>query len=738
MPAHNHAPSPDSRLTPTYTVCSIAANATMPRYGRIRKGDGVPNRRLASCLLLLATLLVPASLSPCIAAAATQWNPSASYTGGSQADPRLDRPIGLWCTGSTLSEVFAHVLDQTGVRLGFRSLGDDENPRVRVNLYLNRSDPPSLRDVMAQLSWVLDCTFCMQETDGEKSYLLMSTNLASGAAQRLQERESRASEAAARQQERYRDLIRAELAELGEALKLTPAEAAKHYRGVDDALLSALLDPSRRAAAELVCRKATAEWLRHDEYATVHGAQGSPAANPDHWMMPSNAMLLLPEDWGPDGRRLLRQLTGLSDEALNAAEFSVQVEGASDGFLILGVLQHVADDGEGGHNYWHPVGRQTEILNVRDDFMMPWRDELALARLVGEDVTPEREATCRESWSKRRDAMLDRRAQERFASAVAETSSLSPEAASLLSGLVLGLDPGDPRHLWEVQQAVAEASGLNVISDRFLGAPRRLRTIPNRVAHADFPKMTAFNALAASCLVLSDTDRPDGTIPWGFGMEWGDAGRFLRFRSQDRAIWRAAMLPQAWLDWADAVAASALDDAGRSGAHAVDLSVPMRLDEWSAAAAGLTDVQAQYAALMAYGDPADPVVACREAVLRALLSTASQNLLLFRFLGSLTEGQRAAVLGDGLHCDTELRPEQVRLLVEALQQSANVTTSTDSVRRFGYFIRIAEPDGQTEPSEARYVMHCEETVSPPADWRLPELPLALRVRADLPEHQLAR
>ena len=107
-----------------------------------------------------------------------QWNPSESWPGGSQYDPRLDEPVGFWRAGLALSEVFRSVAEQTGAKLDFWPPGD-ENARVRVNLYLNREDPPTLRALMAQLAWVTDCVFAYagaaEGGPGPRYYLLATS-----------------------------------------------------------------------------------------------------------------------------------------------------------------------------------------------------------------------------------------------------------------------------------------------------------------------------------------------------------------------------------------------------------------------------------------------------------------------------------------------------------------------------------------------------------------------------------
>lgn len=105
------------------------------------------------------------------------WNPSLSSQGQPGYDARLDEPVKFWQPGITLAEVFASIRQQTGVTLGFFP-ADDENQRVRVHLFLNPGEPPSLRSLLVQLAWVTDCSFSEAEQDGQIAYYLMATSIA--------------------------------------------------------------------------------------------------------------------------------------------------------------------------------------------------------------------------------------------------------------------------------------------------------------------------------------------------------------------------------------------------------------------------------------------------------------------------------------------------------------------------------------------------------------------------------
>jgi len=112
------------------------------------------------------------------------WEPSQSWPGRPQFDPRLDDSVTFWSTGIPLSDVFAAVHEQTGVEIGFFP-PDDQNRRVCVNVYLNPAAPPTLREVMVQLGWVTDCAFAYARDGKTMSYHLLSTSLGSGVEQKM-------------------------------------------------------------------------------------------------------------------------------------------------------------------------------------------------------------------------------------------------------------------------------------------------------------------------------------------------------------------------------------------------------------------------------------------------------------------------------------------------------------------------------------------------------------------------
>ncbi len=146
-----------------------------------------PTTRL---VLLLAVILVAGLATTACPAAPTldtlrPWNPSLSSQGQADYDARLDKPVQFWQPGVTLAEVFAGMEKQTGVTVGFFP-ADDENQRVRVHVFLNQQEPPTLRSLLVQLAWVTECSFSVAEEDGQKAYYLMATSVGRGAGDALE------------------------------------------------------------------------------------------------------------------------------------------------------------------------------------------------------------------------------------------------------------------------------------------------------------------------------------------------------------------------------------------------------------------------------------------------------------------------------------------------------------------------------------------------------------------------
>jgi len=581
-----------------------------------------------------------------------QWNPSESWPGGSVLDPRLDQPVRFWRAGISLSEVFTSLADQTGVRLAFWPEGD-ENPRVRLNLYLNPNNPPTLRDLMAQLAWVTDCSFAWAERkagEPDPSYYLLGTSIGRGVPRDLHVAEATAREQrqaqADRQAEGNSDEVRANLEKLRAGLQLSREEVIARYKGADDYLLLTLLYPPYRAAAEYVCktiqpepplgsgfRLSTRTWdeLTEDERALVREA----------------FLQYESEDWPA------------KTEVTVTVDYS-QPAGHPWAAIEVTAAAKIAED---------PEGNPSRLLIGPPYLLAPTRD-FALGELerspfqymvaLGEDIPKDKEE--REAYKRQWGTSLARKRHEHELKEALAGAEISPAAESLLSTLDLPLDGGRPYALWELQQTVAASSGLNIVSDCFWQ--------PRRVLHgAD----SALRALALSCRAFEERASESRDPTWLAAWQWGDAGSFLRFRSTDRAVWRASLLPPDALAQLDASLAPYLPALSEPDLPPEGVSLRFLLDlpQLFRVAASLDDLQLAYGGRLLYEDPTDPLSVCRQALRQAFLDVdgegmtavrwGARSLNFFRLLASLTPGQWDLLRGQGLNC-SQLNEDQLARL----------------------------------------------------------------------------
>lgn len=607
-----------------------------------------------------AFALAAAPAAPTSEAAAqptlTPWLPSYSYPDGVRPDPRLDKPVRFWGAGISLEDLFADLIRQTGVTLSFYPPGDD-NKRVRVNLYLNADDPPSLRDVLAQIMWTTDCAVASEET-GEPSapyrYYLLSTSVAATAGARLSEDWQDAMEAMRSEWESqlpHREQISAKLDEYRRALSLPQDELIASYYGVDDHLLAALLAPAGRAAASFLTglESDTLDSLLDGDPLALDWAGLSAAQRED-----LQSSLQVP-DWGGPRRR---GRTGEVDWSQTQPE-QVMVAGVSWGRAVISAQLPASEDEptgrRGGPNHF----LMAPMLDLTGQGDLLPDERIAIRRALGETLTEEQAGELRREWfEERRDEGMrqwEERVQQAAEEAVSTGSSISPAMESLLSSLFLYLDADAPIALWEVQQAVASASGLNIVSDAFYQPAREL-TRARQVLYPDQEgDLTAFQILALSALATEDVSRLGfgGIADSSAGWAWEDAGSFLRFRSRARDLWRAAMLPpdtSAWLDeWLDPV----LEEA-RGGR----VDVTLDAQDMGILADSLTDIQLQQGGQIMCGDPSDPTAAGRTALRSQTLSTLWRHATTFRALSSLSDSQWVELRGPGIRVAYDLSEEQ--------------------------------------------------------------------------------
>jgi len=617
------------------------------------------------------------------------WQPSESYEGHTQADARLDKPVQLWRAGMPLREVLAEATRQTGVSFDFWP-PQAEDARLCVTLYLNPQQPPSLRAVMAQLSWVTGCGFAYPEGQAEaRAYYLLGTSLGQGLAERMAvESQARREQFGGQWQER-RDAERkaagAALQESKRALGLSREELIARYRGVNDALLLNMLDPPRRAAVGLIA--------------------GLPEADVNQLLSGRPGMLSRPwSQWSADQQAALREALGLEQRL--AEEDRLYVVIGSDGGGSIGAF--VQSDRRP-----RSLGRMTGLLSsgvVRGD------QEVALRRHLGEITTSEQEAALRNQQREARQAdMAARREQwaQQRTQAIAEARSLSPSAESLLTSLSLP-DAGLGSGLWQLQEAVAKASGLNVISDCFW-PPRG--EFPGRRGAARRP-VSALDALTAACSAGGGGFGPPfGRGGGGFGlpsgradigdlgMEWGDAGAFLRFRSQNPELWRAAVLPpevraqlDSWLEPHLAAAASlpAATTPARAGRRAGAGERPGgsplagEIEKLSWLAGRLNDLQVRLGGATPYEDPSDPKAARLQAMRRATLEQVGMRLPFLRLMATFTPDQWTRVRTTGLRWGHDFTPDQ-----QAALPSAMLARGVPEGRLQEIVVQIGQAEGRT-------------------------------------------
>jgi hypothetical protein len=586
----------------------------------------------------------------------TMWEPSESYEGRAQADARLDRPVQLWRPGMPLREVLQELSQQTGVGFGFWP-ADAEEGRVCTTLYLNPQQPPSLRSVMAQLSWVTGCGFAYPQGQGEdRTYYLLGSSAGQGVAEKLEADSQALREQFRGQWEERREADRkaaaAALEESRRALALSRNELINRYRGSNDALLLNLLDPQRRAAVTLIA--------------------GLPRADLDELFSGSGMVSRQWSEWSPAQQAALTQALGLEGRLPQEGEVYVSV-GADWGGSVVAFVRS-----DRRPRFLGRIGGLLSTGNVRGD------EEVALRRQLGEIRTPQQEQALRQEEQQAREAARaagrEQWAQQR-AQATAATRALSPAAQSALSSLTLP-EGSWGRDLWQLQEAVAKATGMNVISDcfwppqgPFAGPPRRGG--PGQSA-------SALEALSTAC-----SGGPGGfSPPLGGGagedlsMQWGDAGTFLRFRSRHPEVWRAAMLPakvQAQLDsWLEPHVAAAGGSpqaeapgprrGGRGGPRQQVSDAPLAgdLEKLSWLAGHLNDLQLRLGGLLPYEDPSDPRGMRLQAMRRATLAAVGMRVPFLRLMATFSPEQWTQARSKGLRWGYDLTPEQRAALISGM------------------------------------------------------------------------
>ncbi len=646
--------------------------------------------RLSLLLLLVACIAGPlAAAEPTPlplprpdAPAVVVWSAEQSLPDGPLADSRLDHPVRFWRAALSMEEVVQGIREQTGVDLRFWP-PDDVNRRVRVNLYLSPQCPPPLRDLLAQLSWVLDCNLACSETEPRVYYLLgpgdttgvvQETIARAKAEERSSAVEEQASQERAAQERPAHE--RAWLEQYQAALALPRKEAVAQYRGVDDRLALALVVPWRRVALQLLTS------------------------------LPDDELGRALDGWTVDKR--FSDLSAEQQASLLAALKLPGLPGASRIVLSLGwralkVVDSPPADGQVPPN-WPGLVRRADTPLLLDDMSLSLAERVGLRRWLGEPISQEEEARLREEESR---TERERRQQEAAASdeqiraQLLAEPKLSPEVRERLTHIALTWTQGESYALWQVEEAAAARTGLNVVSDGlyqpagplwdfYLLDPEYRREQQTRQSRrsqlaAAYPQLQAGEAQAGSVPDEARTEwhalaaaegapRDVALLYWlalvcrgegqgsaariadypPTGKEWGSAGSFLRFRSPYRQLLPGLLLPEEALAGLQGMETPPLAE--------VDFARPpsriaYRLDLKQAARtfALANDLQWQLVAQgMTYEDPATPLGASRAELRRYLARTLLDATQMLRLLATFTPAQWQKLTTTGLNCGSDL------------------------------------------------------------------------------------
>jgi hypothetical protein len=604
------------------------------------------------------------------------WEPDKSAEDGVQADPRLDKQVEFWRAGLTLAEVFASVKEQTGVEIAFWP-PDDLDTRVRVNLYLNPKQPPSLRSLMVELVWVTECVFTFADRPAGRVYYLLSTATTADARAKMTIAE--VATAPERRDAEIRAQYEGELKQIlartqvyERALRLTRDELIRQYKDRDNRMLYNLLDPKRRAGIGLVCRlpMGERETLLRNRSSTV-------TRDLKEWDAESRALLDIMFSGDPrwfSGQRILIEVSTL------------------DGMTGI-VAQAPLPTMEQNPVDWESVGAGAGWFWREDRDLQPW-EEIPFRRLLGEQISSSEEKAYVEQGNAALLAENTERQRAQEQERWASSRSLSEEAMARLSGAHVPFHFPDFYMLWEIQEAAAQATGLSVISDSFCDMPRRVaqpgEPWTNDTSAKDTP-LNALEALSAAC--AAELGRDDLLSQWDntcvvcLGWEWGDAGDVLRFRSLYRDIWRASFLPTDVVKRMDGWVMPFLTPEAMARGP---MRIPVDPYEVLWVAGQLDTSQERYGKFLSYGDPADE----KERWLRELQYCAVNEISwkpIYKLLSTLTPKQWELARGDGIRMGYDLSSSQRAMASESLPKLAWTGPLKGKLEDFTMRVRPGEP-----------------------------------------------
>jgi hypothetical protein len=467
-----------------------------------------------------------------------------------------------------------------------------------------------------------------------------------------------------------REEVEDRLAEYERALAMPTDELIARYHGVDDRLLATMLDPARRAAASFTVSLAeeSREALLDGDMLTLEWQDLT-----EQQQAELRSCLSSRGPWGGGGRgRRDRPGGPPGDPGWDEGDVTqVNVGGLRYGQMMLSAETERAGEESGrrrGGFLWGPW------LNLTGEGGLTPDERVALRRGLGESISEDEERSMFREWMESLRDDWNQRWEERTRQAaeatIDEQPDLSPSVEGALSAFVLPVHEGASYTLWQVQEAVASASGMHIVSDCF-SQPRRNLTRALGVLHpGQTVEMTGLMALRVSCLSTEDVS----TLVWSArgderaGWDWGDAGRFLRFRSKGRDLWRASMLPSeaserldSWLD--QYVPAP---DAPERLETALEVTLDLR--QISALAAGLSNLQLAHGGKLICGDPTDRTAAHRQALREDVLGAVWRAAGTLRALATFSDGQWEQVRGAGLRVAYDLTPDQRRALGLSVQR----------------------------------------------------------------------
>ncbi len=335
---------------------------------------------------------------------------------------------------------------------------------------------------------------------------------------------------------------------------------------------------------------------------------------------------------------------------------------------------------------------------VGDGGGAPPEIELEVRRLLGEVFTEESEQAFRsqayDRWQKESRERRERDLRE----AMRASRQLSADTTRRLEQITITWQVNRTRTgpLWRVQEAVAEATGLSIISDYFEWGDRQFADprllIPHarermqawsegirafRRAHPEewqriadsgelvkrFPGPTfevpVLDWLTVLCYPgVQMQAELGGNLPYeAEGWEWGDAGPFLRFRSPFPEVWRGAMLPERVERVIEEAIRPYLKMA-EEGTLPKEMPFPLDLRAQAWIVSRLDSVQLRVGPSLARDDPSTAAGQLHNGLLTQVIMHLSAVDSVLRFLATLRDDQWEALQQAGLNAWEDLTPEQ--------------------------------------------------------------------------------